>query len=248
MDRLIAKVGSKPIHVVGYSTGAPLALDFLVLTDHAEFIGLAPMIHNSDPALLADPWGNSVHERFNAGPEGRAEAFGNIIEWGTVKMKNPFSSNNAPRSIWIDAVKKVGTYNESGHFTAMTGVEWTSSPEGDNLYRCVIYADGAEKTRRRRGGCASTKPCSTSSCRTCRSAVSARVEWASITASGGSTASATPGGWRNPAFHHQRRNRTWQRRSIPASSSDTSYRVQSNASLLQVPRIPGHLAIATLAS
>jgi hypothetical protein len=64
-------------------------LDFLVVTDHAEFIELAPMIQTSDPALLADPWGKWVHERFNAGPEGRMEAFGNIIEYGTVKMKNP---------------------------------------------------------------------------------------------------------------------------------------------------------------
>jgi len=121
-------------------------LDFLVLTDHAEFIGLAPMIHSSDPNLLADPWGRWVHERFNAGPEGRAEAFGNIIEWGTVKMENPFSSDAAARGIWLDTVAKVETYNEPGRFTAMTGFEWSSSPKGDNLHRCVIYADGPDKT------------------------------------------------------------------------------------------------------
>jgi hypothetical protein len=121
-------------------------LDFLVLTDHAEFIGLAPMIHSSNPTLLADPWGRWVHDRFNSGPEGRAEAFGNIIEWGTVKMENPFSSNDAARGIWLDTVKKVETYNEPGRFTAMTGFEWSSSPKGDNLHRCVIYADGPDKT------------------------------------------------------------------------------------------------------
>ena len=121
-------------------------LDFLVLTDHAEFIGLAPMIHKSDPNLLADPWGRWVHERFNAGPEGRAEAFANIIEWGTVKMENPFSSDEAARGIWLDTVEKVETYNEPGRFTTMTGFEWSSSPKGDNLHRCVIYADGPDKT------------------------------------------------------------------------------------------------------
>ncbi len=77
------------------NTGQPVQLirplDFLVITDHAEFIGLAPMIQTSDPILLADPWGRWVHERFNAGPEGRMEAFSNIIEYGTVKRKNPFS-------------------------------------------------------------------------------------------------------------------------------------------------------------
>ena len=121
-------------------------LDFLVLTDHAEFLGLAPMIHKSDPNLLADPWGKWVHERFNAGPEGRAEAFANIIEWGTVKMENPFSSDDAASGIWLDTVEKVETYNEPGRFTTMTGFEWSSSPKGNNLHRCVIYADGPDKT------------------------------------------------------------------------------------------------------
>ena len=121
-------------------------LDFLVITDHAEFIGLAPMIETSDPVLLADPWGRWVHERFNAGPEGRMEAFANIIEWGTVKLQNPLSSNDSARSIWIDFVEKADTYNEPGRFSAMTGFEWSSSPAGNNLHRVVIYRDGADKT------------------------------------------------------------------------------------------------------
>ncbi|MGI9329608.1 MAG: DUF3604 domain-containing protein [Gammaproteobacteria bacterium] len=121
-------------------------LDFLVITDHAEFIGLAPMIQHSDPGLLADPWGRWVHERFNAGPEGRMEAFANIIEWGTVRLENPLSSNGPARSIWLDFVKKADTYNEPGRFTAMTGFEWSSSPAGNNLHRVVIYRDDASKT------------------------------------------------------------------------------------------------------
>ncbi|UCG73728.1 MAG: DUF3604 domain-containing protein [Chromatiales bacterium] len=132
------------------NTGQPVQLirplDFLVITDHAEFIGLAPMIQTSAPGLLADPWGRWVHERFNAGPEGRMEAFANIIEWGTVRLENPLSSNDAARSIWIDFVEKADTYNEPGRFTAMTGFEWSSSPAGNNLHRVVIYRDGADKT------------------------------------------------------------------------------------------------------
>ncbi len=135
--------------MVTSNTGQPVQLirplDFLVITDHAEFIGLAPMIQESNPALLADPWGAWVHERFNAGPEGRMEAFGNIIEAGT-KGINPFSSNEAERSIWIDFLEKAETYNEPGRFSAMTGYEWSSTPSGDNLHRVVIFRDGVEKT------------------------------------------------------------------------------------------------------
>ncbi len=135
--------------MVTSNTGQPVQLirplDFLVITDHSELIGLAPMIHESNPALLSDPWGAWVHERFNAGPEGRMEAFGNIIEAG-VKGINPFSSDEASRSIWIDFVEKAETYTGPGRFTAMTGFEWTSTPAGDNLHRVVIFRDGADKT------------------------------------------------------------------------------------------------------
>ena len=132
------------------NTGQPVQLirplDFLVITDHAEFIGLAPMIQESNPKLLADPWGKSIHELFNSGPEGRMQAFAEIIKIGTVTMENPFSSEDAARSIWQDFVEIADTYNEPGRFTAMTGFEWTSTPKGDNLHRVVILADGADKT------------------------------------------------------------------------------------------------------
>jgi len=138
--------GEKVISNTGQPVQLIRPLDFLVITDHAEFIGLAPMIQRSDPALLADPWGKWVHDRFNAGPEGRMEAFGNIIEWGTVKLQNPFASNDAAKSIWDDFVEKAERYNDPGRFTAMTGFEWSSSPQGNNLHRCVLFADGFEKT------------------------------------------------------------------------------------------------------
>ena len=105
MRAIVLPGGEKVLSNSGQPVQLIRPLDFLVITDHAEFLGLAPMIHQSDPALLADPWGKWVHERFNAGPEGRMEAFGNIIEWGTVKLQNPFSSNEAARGIWTDFVK-----------------------------------------------------------------------------------------------------------------------------------------------
>jgi hypothetical protein len=137
--------GEKVISNTGQPVQLIRPLDFLVITDHAEMIGLAPMIHESNPALLADPWGKWVHERFNAGPEGRMEAFRNILEAGT-KGINPFSSDALVRNIWVDFVEKADTYNEPGRFTAMTGFEWSSTPKGDNFHRVVVFRDGAAKT------------------------------------------------------------------------------------------------------
>jgi len=132
------------------NTGQPVQLirplDFLVITDHSEMIGLASAISESSPLLLADPWGKWIHERFNSGPEGRMEGFQDIIKRATVLGENPFQSEDLTRSIWAGFVEITDQYNEPGRFTAMAGFEWTSTPMGDNLHRVVVFRDGAEKT------------------------------------------------------------------------------------------------------
>ena len=42
-------------------------LDFLVIADHAENLGLAPMIAESDPAFLKNPWGKQAHDLVKSG-------------------------------------------------------------------------------------------------------------------------------------------------------------------------------------
>ena len=131
------------------NTGQPVQLirplDFLVITDHAEMIGLAPAIRESSPILLAEPWGRWVHERFNSGQEGRMEAVRDVVDKGTSGV-NPFGSDDLTRSIWGQFIEVADQYNEPGRFTAMIGFEWTSTPDGDNLHRVVVFRDGANKT------------------------------------------------------------------------------------------------------
>ena len=95
--------GEKVVSNSGQPVQLIRPLDFLVITDHAEFIGLAPQLRSSAPELLADPWGRKMHELFNAGQEGRMKAFREIMDTALVPpFRNPMSSNDAARSIWID--------------------------------------------------------------------------------------------------------------------------------------------------
>ena len=139
--------GEKVISNTGQPVQLVRPLDFLVISDHAEFMGLAPMIRNSAPELLADPWGRRMYDLFNSGQEGRMQAFGEIA---SVTLTQPFvdprSSDAGARNIWNEFVHKADEYNEPGHFTSMTGYEWTSTPNGNNQHRVVILRDGAEKT------------------------------------------------------------------------------------------------------
>ena len=132
------------------NTGQPVQLirplDFLAVTEHAEFNGLATGLRESNPLLVADPWGKQIHDLFNSGEEGRMKAFQDIIKWGTVKLENPFSDNDLSRSIWNESVKIADEYNQPGRFTSLMGFEWSSTPGGDNLHRVVIFEGGADKT------------------------------------------------------------------------------------------------------
>jgi hypothetical protein len=133
------------------NTGQPFRLvrplDFLVLTDHAEAMGLAPMIRESSPLLLSSKRGREVWEGFNAGPEKAMQTFAGLL--ADVSAGNdPFKDIDMGGSIWPEFVKLADTYNQPGVFTAMTGFEWTSQPNGNNLHRIVVFADGADKTSR----------------------------------------------------------------------------------------------------
>jgi hypothetical protein len=140
--------GEKVISNTGQPVQLIRPLDFLVITDHAELLGMATAIRESSPILLDDPWGKWAYERFNSGQEGRMEVFADIIRKSTVEGINPFSSDALAKSIWKDLVKIAEQYNEPGRFSAMTGFEWTYTPKGDNLHRVVIFSDGADKTSR----------------------------------------------------------------------------------------------------
>jgi len=137
--------GEKVISNTGLPVRLIRPLDFLAITDHAEMIGLAPAIAKSDPILLSEPWGQWMHERFNAGQEGRMEAVRDVVDRGTSGV-NPFSSDEMTRSIWAQTIEIADQYNEPGRFTAMAGFEWTSTPSGDNLHRVVVFRDGVDKT------------------------------------------------------------------------------------------------------
>jgi hypothetical protein len=137
--------GEKVVSNTGQPVQLVRPLDFLVVTDHAEYIGLAPMIRDANPILLADAHGKWLYERFAEGPEGKMKAFRSILD-DAVTGKNQLGESDMVPTIWSSFIKTADSYNEPGRFTAMTGFEWTSSPSGDNLHRVVVFRDGADKT------------------------------------------------------------------------------------------------------
>lgn len=118
-------------------------LDFLVVADHSEYMGLYPMLEEGHPDLLATEtgrrWAKLIREgkRSEVGME-----FARLLLTGKDLIKSPGFS----RTVWDRVIANAERYNDPGNFTALIGYEWSSMPAGANLHRVVIFGDGAKET------------------------------------------------------------------------------------------------------
>jgi len=119
-------------------------LDFLVVSDHSEYMGLMPVLRKGDPEILNNEAGNRWYNWFNEGPDGQYKVFLEFAEdLNNNKGRIPF--DKIALSTWDFMAETADKYNDPGKFTAFIGFEWTSTPGGNNLHRVVIFKDGAEK-------------------------------------------------------------------------------------------------------
>ena len=129
-------------------------LDFLVVSDHAEYLGIAKLLDEADPALLATDVGKEWYADMNGSPQEAWQA--------VVSMQKDFTSGvprfedpKVTRSVWDDVVDIASKYNQPGTFTALNGYEWStvsngkdgSGPAGANLHRVVIFRDGPDRVK-----------------------------------------------------------------------------------------------------
>ena len=132
-------LGEEVVSSTGVRARLLRPLDFLVVADHAENLGLAPMIEESNPALLRIAWGKRVHDLVKGGKGQEA-----YTVWGEAmgSGKDPLNDKKVERSMWERITTFAEQYNQPGKFTAFIGFEWTASPLGSNLHRNIIFRDG----------------------------------------------------------------------------------------------------------
>lgn len=123
-------------------------LDWLVVADHSDGMGAMNEIIDGNPNLLRDPTIKDWHNRVNEGGESAMMATMDII--------NSFSMGNIPKvlldekfskTIWDEYIAIAERYNDPGKFTSIIGYEWTSTENGNNLHRNLLYRDGGNIAR-----------------------------------------------------------------------------------------------------
>ncbi len=130
------------------TTGVPAKLhrpyDFLVVSDHSDYMGLPLALRDGTPEILNNPVGKRWYDAFHSKGEGGFALFGMLLK-DVQGGKQSLQAPQLHRSAWELAVAAAEKYNDPGRFTAFIGYEWSSQPGGDNLHRNVIFRDGADK-------------------------------------------------------------------------------------------------------
>jgi hypothetical protein len=131
-----------PYHRARIQIGTPL--DFLVVSDHAEFMGVVPKILQGDPLVTGTPTGKRYQEMAAAGRE--IEVFGELIAQvnGVVPVNPDLNSPEVSRTVWGEIMDAADRHDDPGSFTAFMGWEWSSTPNGANLHRVIVMREGRE--------------------------------------------------------------------------------------------------------
>lgn len=137
-------MGEKIISNSGVTAMLSRPLDFLVVADHAEGLGLMYEVYEENPAFMKDKTLQRWSKAMKAGGEAAVNATNEVIAaqaQGTLPspLTDPKTSSSVMKTVWEKNTAIAEQYNDPGKFTAMIGYEWTSVPGGNNLHRNILY-------------------------------------------------------------------------------------------------------------
>ncbi|KPJ94906.1 MAG: hypothetical protein AMJ53_04135 [Gammaproteobacteria bacterium SG8_11] len=137
------------------STGQPVKLsrplDWLVIADHSDAMGLVNDLAKASPEVTKYEQGARWSKGLRAGGQTAVDtALDLITTFSQGKINKEFLAAYSPgskiyASTWERVVKAAEDYNDPGRFTALIGFEWTSLVKGNNLHRNVIFRDNGDR-------------------------------------------------------------------------------------------------------
>lgn len=122
-------------------------LDFIVVADHAENLGISARIAKGDAEILATPMGARLFDILKA--QGARALTAAVMGLATPEADRPahfaeLTTARIRQTSWDQQIDAAERHNRPGTFTALIGWEWSSTPGMRNLHRVVITdADAA---------------------------------------------------------------------------------------------------------
>ena len=145
--------GSKttPMDAYAWAQGRPITgsggpdmkitspLDFYMVSDHAEYMGVFNQMSNPESPLSKTEIAKGV-----TSPDAnvRLQTFAGILRDMSEGKRDPQLSDPAlARTVWAEIIKAADANYVPGKFTTFAGFEWTSNPQKRNLHRVIVFRD-----------------------------------------------------------------------------------------------------------
>jgi len=139
--------GQEVTSATGQKAKLSRALDFLVVADHSDQMGLITDLIAGKPELLANPMGKQWYDLIQAGKKGQA-AMSIITTFAQGKFPKEMMYNPGTpgyTATWHGIIQAAEEANQPGTFTAFIGYEWTSLVNGANMHRNILFRDNGDK-------------------------------------------------------------------------------------------------------
>jgi len=145
--------GDQVVSSSGQAVRLSRPLDWLVVADHSDGMGMVGDIASGKPQLLAYEqarrWNKGIAEGGDAAVAAALDLIGTFSQG---EMDPEMFALYSPgskiyKNLWEKVIEDAETFNDPGRFTALIGFEWTSLVAGANMHRVVIMRDGATRAR-----------------------------------------------------------------------------------------------------
>jgi len=114
-------------------------LDFYMVSDHAEFMGVFNQMSNPDSPLSKTELAKGVN---SPDANTRLQTFARFLQdMSTGKVDPALSDPKLAGSVWTQIIQAAEENYQPGRFTTFAGFEWTSNPNKRNLHRVVVFRD-----------------------------------------------------------------------------------------------------------
>lgn len=113
--------------------------DWCAVTDHAEYLGVMPLLLEEDNPLQDTPIGKLIA---TGDPEKGEAAFKQLIDSASNLTPIPYLIDpKISSSVWARQKAAANDHYEPGKFTTLIAFEWTSQPASVNLHHNVFFRD-----------------------------------------------------------------------------------------------------------
>ena len=135
--------GEKVKHPSGQEVQLRIPLDFVALSEHAEYMGAIVRMFDPNDPLSKHPLAKAIVESGNDVDLSTKAFYGLVASTiqpdGSAKPDTVLNNPKLMRSTWDEYIKITDAFYEPGKFTTIPGFEWSSQPNGNNLHRVVLY-------------------------------------------------------------------------------------------------------------